>query len=72
MGIKAVQEIFTAKGYYGADECWVITNNFFTDPAIKLASANNVILIDRDQLIEWMIEKSKVHKKSKLLQLFFK
>ena len=72
MGIKAVQEIFSAKSYYGADECWVITNNFFTDPAIKLAFANNVILIDRDQLIEWMNDKSKVHKNSRLLQSFFK
>ncbi|NER44825.1 restriction endonuclease, partial [Bacillus megaterium NBRC 15308 = ATCC 14581] len=40
------------KNYYKADEVWVITNNYFTQPAINLAYANNVILIDRDSLIQ--------------------
>ncbi|MEH6991272.1 restriction endonuclease [Neobacillus drentensis] len=56
VGLKAVQEIVSAKGYYGADECWVITNSYFTEPALNLAESNNVVLIDRDQLIEWMLE----------------
>jgi restriction system protein len=56
VGIKAVQEIASAKNYYGANECWVITNSYFTEPAWNLAESNNVVLIDRDQLIEWMIE----------------
>ena len=64
VGIKAVQEISSAKNYYRADECWVITNNYFTAPAMKLASSNNVVLIDRDQLINWMFEENKVHKES--------
>lgn len=58
VGLKAVQEIVSAKSFYGADECWVITNNYFTAPAVKLASSNDVILIDRDQLVEWMIVES--------------
>jgi restriction system protein len=44
VGLKAVQEIVSTKNYYKADECWVITNNFFTAPAVKLATSNNVVL----------------------------
>lgn len=56
VGLKAVQEIVSAKSYYGADECWVITNNYYTTPALNLGHANNVILIGREQLMNWMIE----------------
>ena len=56
VGVRAVQEIVSAKSYYGADECWVITNNYFTSPALELADSNGVILFDRDELVEWMIE----------------
>ncbi|MGD7008259.1 restriction endonuclease [Metabacillus sp. 84] len=55
VGLKAVQEIVSAKNIYHADECWVITNNYFTAPAINLVNANDVVLIDRDELIHWMI-----------------
>lgn len=58
VGLKAVQEIFSAKSMYHADECWVITNNYFTAPAINLGAANGVILIDRNQLIEWMVKEN--------------
>ncbi|MFZ0579232.1 MAG: restriction endonuclease [Psychrobacillus psychrotolerans] len=59
VGLKAVQEIVSAKSYYGANECWVITNNYYTTPARNLGESNNVILIDRDQLMNWMIEAKK-------------
>lgn len=59
VGIKAVQEVSSARNYYGVDECWVITNSYFTIPAINLAKSNDVRLIDRDQLIEWMLEEKK-------------
>lgn len=59
IGIKAVQEIVSAKTQYKAEESWVITNNYFTDPAKKLAAANNVNLINRDKLIKWMIDFNK-------------
>lgn len=35
VGVKAVQEIATAKSHYKADECWVITNSYFTKQAKK-------------------------------------
>jgi len=59
VGLKAVQEIVSAKGHYNADECWVITNNYFTAPAVKLATSNKVVLIDRDLLMKWMLEMNK-------------
>lgn len=59
VGVKAVQEIAAAKNYYNADECWVITNSFFTEQAKTLANSNQVRLIDRKQLIHWMLVKSK-------------
>ncbi|WP_260398072.1 restriction endonuclease [Peribacillus simplex] len=59
VGLKAVQEIVSAKSYYNADECWVITNNYFTAPAMKLGNINGVLLIDRDELVEWMLEEDK-------------
>jgi len=59
VGIRAVQEIASAKSYYKADECWVITNSFFTEQARKLASSNKVRLIDRKQLMSWMLQENK-------------
>lgn len=56
VGVRAVQEIVSAKSYYKADACWVITNNYFTQPAIKLAKVNGVRLINREELITWMLE----------------
>lgn len=48
---KAVQEVYTSLNYYGANEGWVITNNYFTPGARKLATSNGVKLFDRDDLI---------------------
>lgn len=48
--IKAIQEIVSAKNYYSATNAWVVTNSFFTHPAINLARSNNVTLIDRSEL----------------------
>lgn len=59
VGVKAVQEIASAKSHYKADECWVITNSFFTEQAKKLASSNQVRLIDRKQLMNWMLQENK-------------
>jgi restriction system protein len=59
VGVKAVQEIASAKSHYHADECWVVTNSFFTEQAKKLASSNQVLLVDRNQLMNWMLEQNK-------------
>lgn len=49
--ISAIQEIIGAKNHYHIYNALVITNNFFTAPAQKLASENNIQLIDRENLI---------------------
>ena len=50
VGIKSVQEVVASKAKYSAEKCLVITNNFFTKPAIELAYFNGVILVDRFKL----------------------
>jgi restriction system protein len=52
VGVKAVQEVVSAKNYYSATDVWVVTNSYFTKAARELAKVNNVILIDRDMLID--------------------
>jgi len=53
VGIKAVQEINSAKSHYKAQNAWVVTNSYYTKAAQNLAKTNNVVLINRDKLIEW-------------------
>lgn len=52
VGIKAVQEIIGAIGYYEADKGMVVTNSYFTTNAINLAKSNDIELWDRNKLIE--------------------
>ena len=52
VGIRSVQEILGAKKHYNADQCVVVTNNYFTFEAETLAKENGVRLIDRKELIE--------------------
>ncbi|HGL6808032.1 restriction endonuclease [Staphylococcus aureus] len=56
VSISAIQEVFSAQRYHGADESWVITNSFFTKSAINLAKPCNVQLKDRYQLAKWILE----------------
>lgn len=54
VGIEAVQQIIGAKGYYKANTCKVVTNNYFTANAKNLAVSSNVELWDRTKLLEIM------------------
>ena len=51
VGVKAIQEVCAAKGKYKCHSAMVVTNNFYTRPAIALARANKVYLWDRHDLI---------------------
>jgi restriction system protein len=55
VGIKAVQEVMGAKSYYKADEAWVVSNSYFTKAAKELAQKGNVMLVDRDTLIDYIL-----------------
>lgn len=57
VGVKAVQEIIGAVRMYEATEAWVVTNSYFTKQAIQLADSNDVYLIDRNDLIELILDK---------------
>lgn len=62
VGVKAVQEASGAKGFYKTNEAWVVTNNSFTKNACNFAEKIQVRLIDRDQLINFIVR----HKNKKL------
>lgn len=49
---SAVQEAVTGIKHYNLDKAMVITNNYFQPSAIALAKDNNVILWDRDKLLQ--------------------
>lgn len=53
VGIKAVQEISSAKLHYGGHEAWVVTNSGYTTAARELARTNQVKLFHREDLIKW-------------------
>ncbi|WP_144956787.1 restriction endonuclease [Pseudomonas oryzihabitans] len=50
VGNSAVQQALSAKAFYGCDEAMVITNSYFTKPAIELANSASVRLVDRTEL----------------------
>jgi restriction system protein len=56
VGLKAVQEAQTAIGYYKATEAWVVANRGYSKQARELAKSNNVKLIDREQLIDMVLQ----------------
>lgn len=50
IGNKAVQEAFAGKTFYHCHVAVVLTNRFFTKSAQELATVNQVLLWDRNQL----------------------
>jgi HJR/Mrr/RecB family endonuclease len=50
VGNKAVQEVVAAKSYYKAHKGMIVTNNTYTKSAIDLAEANDITLVDGDEL----------------------
>jgi restriction endonuclease Mrr len=54
VGNSAIQEVVASKMYYKCNAAMVISNSFFTPSAVELAHSNNVELIDRDKLVEYI------------------
>jgi restriction system protein len=52
VSLQAVQEVVGALAHYKCTAGLVITNNYFTPAAIKLAQSNNIKLWDRNELIK--------------------
>jgi restriction system protein len=68
VGMKAVQEVMGAKAYYSTDEAWVVTNRYFTKAAKELAKKSNVILIDRELLIDLILTMNPTFKSQQSLE----
>lgn len=52
VGVKAVQEVISAKEYYKGTRAIVVTNNIFTNNAKTMAQRCNVTLIDRNSIMK--------------------
>ena len=50
IGVKAVQEVYAGRDYYGRMVGVVMTNQYFTQPAVELAQKLNIMLWDRGYL----------------------
>ncbi|MBU9721347.1 MULTISPECIES: restriction endonuclease [Bacillaceae] len=50
IGVSAIQQVVSAKAVYKAQDAIVVTNQFYTPAAKKLAKVNRVKLIDRNEL----------------------
>ena len=61
VGTHAVQEIYTAKEYYKCSVALLITNSTFTNQATDIAKRLNVLIIDRDKLINLMKPNGKIY-----------
>jgi HJR/Mrr/RecB family endonuclease len=59
IGIGAIQQAHAAKTIYNTTRAMVITNNYFTNDAIKNAQMLNIELWDRNQLIQTLHEQLK-------------
>jgi DNA segregation ATPase FtsK/SpoIIIE-like protein len=51
---RAVSDAVAGRDHYGFDFAMVVTNNYFTPDAKKLAESNSCVLIERSDLEEWM------------------
>ena len=47
IGVKAIQEIYAGRDYYDKMVGVVMTNQYFTQPAVELAQKLNIMLWDR-------------------------
>lgn len=52
VGNSSIQQVVAGKNFYNCHVGVVLTNNYFTSSAIELAKPNNVLLWDRNKLIE--------------------
>ncbi len=50
IGVKAVQEIYAGRDFYGRMVGVVMTNQYFTQPAVDMAQKLNIMLWDRDYI----------------------
>ena len=59
VGVKAVQEVYGSLHMHSCTKACVVTNNYFTEQAKRLAEANNVELWDRNTLAKIILSTKK-------------
>lgn len=69
VGSHAIQEVTSALKYYSADIACVITNWKFTANAKILAQLQNVILIDREEIVKFLTDVKNKTKTSVIFNL---
>ncbi|MCR5100314.1 MAG: restriction endonuclease [Butyrivibrio sp.] len=52
VGVRAVEEVYAGRDYYDKMVGVVMTNQYFTEPAVKMAKKFNIMLWDRDYMKE--------------------
>ena len=45
VGVKAVQEIYSAKDYYGCDDAYIYTTSDYSPAAVEMANERGVVLV---------------------------
>ena len=50
IGVRAVEEIYAGRDYYDRMVGVVMTNQYFTQPAVDMAKKLNILLWDRDYI----------------------
>lgn len=50
---SAVREVVTALNYYGCQQAMVVTSSVFSRPAVELATSNQCVLVDGNDLSSW-------------------
>jgi restriction system protein len=56
IGVKAIQEVNTAKSHYNCTQALVVTNNYYTNQAKQLAKESHVDLWNRNDLIRVIMQ----------------
>ncbi len=51
----AIQEAVAAKNFYNCNKAMVVTTSEFTQPALDLAKANDVSVVSKEKLQEWLL-----------------
>ena len=52
VGVHAIQEVYAGKAYYDRMVGVVMCNQYFTEPAVKMAKKLNIMLFDRGYITE--------------------
>ncbi|MGR6835311.1 restriction endonuclease [Syntrophomonas erecta] len=50
IGINSIKEALLSRDFYGCEQVIVITNQYFTRRAVRMASVNKIVLVDRNDL----------------------